>query len=186
MLASRAQIRQALITAGAPSGTWKEPRMAEILAAVALAATGCNGEAEFKTGGTHVTCFAIESRPEATGYRTPRDREWLTASLENACLSAVALAHMNGLKMWPEYVSGAYKTYLPEAFPPSIQRPENDIPHQEATVFTGMPLRLLMRACGWIAPSSADADRIARINGHPKAADVPPGTVVRIPVQRGW
>jgi hypothetical protein len=160
--------------------------MAEILAAIALAATGVDGEAECKTAGARVTCFAIEHRPEATGHNTPRDKDWLTASLPNACLSAVALAHMNGYKMWPEYTSGAYKTYLPEAFPPPIQRPEDDIPYQEATVFTGLPLRLLMRACGWIAPSNVDADRIARINGHPHAADVLPGTVVRIPVQRGW
>jgi hypothetical protein len=182
----RAQLRQALIAAGAPSGTWKAPRTAEILSAVALAATGHCGEAEFRTGGSRVTCFAIETRPEATGHRTPRDREWLLEGLPNACMSAVALAHMNGLKMWPEYVSGAYKTFLPEAFPPPIRRPERDIPYQAATVFPGMPLRLLMRACGWIAPSDADADRIARINGHPAAADVPAGFVVRIPVQRGW
>lgn len=186
MRVSRAQLRQALIAAGAPSGTWKTPQMAEILAAVALAATGCAGEADFKTCGSRVTCFAIETRPEATGHGTPRDRDWLTASLTNACLAAVALAHMNGLTMWPEYVTGAYKTYLPEAFPPSIERPDHDIPYQVATLFSGLPLRLLMRACGWIAPSNADADRIARINGHPRAADVPPGFVVRIPVQRGW
>lgn len=186
MRAPRAQLRQVLTSAGAPSGTWAEPQMAEILAAIALAETGRQGEAEFKTQGSHVTCFAIETRPESTGHHTPRDREWLTASLTNACLAAVALTHMNGYKMWPAYSSGAYRTYLPEAFPPPIQRPEDDIPYQDATVFPGVPLRLLMRACGWIAPSNVDADRIARINGHPNAAAVPPGTVVRIPVQRGW
>jgi hypothetical protein len=101
-------------------------------------------------------------------------------------MAAVALTHMNGLKMWPEYVSRAYRTYLPEAYPPPIERPENDIPYQRATVFPGAPLRLLMRACGWIAPSNADADRIAKINGFARASDVPAGAVVQIPVQRGW
>ena len=93
---------------------------------------------------------------------------------------------MNGLKMWPEYTSGRYRVYIPEAYPPEIQRPEGQVPFQAATVVPGLPLRLLMRACGWIAPSNADADRVARLHGHPSAADVPPGFIVRIPVQRGW
>lgn len=187
MRASRDQLRQTLITAGAPSGTWHKPDTAEILAAIALAASAVQGEADCtQTNGLRVTCFQIPTRPEATGRRTPRDREWLTASLHNACMAAVALTHMNGRKMWPEYVSRAYRTYLPEAYPPPILRPDDGVPYQEATVFIGVPLRLLMRACGWFAPSSADADRIARINGFACAADVPAGTVVQIPVQRGW
>lgn len=187
MRVPRASLRQALIEAGAVSGTWAQPGTAEILAAVALAATGVNGEADCDmTGGSRVSCFQIETRAADTGRRTPRDREWLTESLPQACLAAVALTHMNGLKMWPEYVSKAYRRYLPEAFPPPIERPEGTIPYQEATVFPGMPLRLLLRACGWIAPSDKDADQVARSNGLPSAADVPPGYVVRIPVQRGW
>jgi hypothetical protein len=187
MRVPRAQLRQALIAAGAQSGTWAQPGTAETLAAVALAASGVQGEADCDTtDGLRVTVFQIETRPADTGRRTPRDREWLTDGLSNACLAAVALTHMNGLKMWPEYTSGAYRRYLPEAHPPSIQRPEDDVPYQEAPVFPGVPLRLLMRACGWIAPSNVDADRIAGINGFPSAADVPAGHVVRIPVQRGW
>lgn len=183
----RARLRQALIEAGAPSGTWKTPRLAEILAAVALASSAVQGEADNTTAdGEHASCFRIETREADTGRNTPRDRAWLTESLSNACLAATALTHMNGLKMWPAYTSGAYRSYLPEAFPPPIQRPPDEIPYQEAVVFPGLPLRLLMRACGWLAPSNADADRIARINGHRAAADVPPGTLVRIPVQRGW
>lgn len=187
MHAPRAQLRQALIAAGAHSGTWQQPGTAEILSALALAASAVQGEADCsKIDGLRVSCFQIETRPGATGHRTPRDRDWLTESLANACLAAVALTHMNGLKMWPAYSSGTYKAYLPEAFPPPIQRPEDAIPYQEATVFPGVPLRLLMRACGWIAPSNVDADRIARINGHRNSAAVPAGSAVRIPVQRGW
>jgi hypothetical protein len=187
MRVSRAVLRQSLIAAGAKSGTWGEPGPAETLAAIALAASAVHGEADCgKTEGPRVGCFQIESRPEQLGRGTPRDREWITASLSHECLAAVALTLMNGLKMWPEYTSGAYRRYLPEAHPPSIQRPENAVPYQEATVFPGVPLRLLMRACGWIAPSNKDADRIAKINGFSSAADVPAGHVVRIPVQRGW
>jgi hypothetical protein len=161
--------------------------MAEILAAVALAASAVQGEADCsKVDGDRVGPFQIYTRQQATGHSTPRDREWLLDSLSNSALAAVALTHMNGLKEWPEYVLGAHCRYLPEAFPPPIRRPEDGVPYQEATVFPGLPLRLLMRACGWIAPSNADAERIARTNGFPTAADVPAGAELRIPVQRGW
>lgn len=191
MRVNRAQLRQALIAAGARSGTWQQPDTAEILAGVALAASGNEGEAQTdqitsQDGRERVGCFQIAVRPEATGHGTPRDREWLLDGLTNQCLAAVALTYMNGLKMWPQYATDVYQVYIPEAFPPPIKRPEGTVPYQAATVFPGLPLRLLMRACGWIAPSNADADRIARLHGHPSAADVPPGFIVRIPVQRGW
>lgn len=191
MRATRAQLRQALITAGARTGTWQQPDTAEILAAVALAASGDRGEAQsdwvtIRDEKQRVGAFQIEIRQQATGHGTPRDREWLLDGLTNQCLAAVALTYMNGLKMWPQYATDAYQVYIPEAFTPPIKRPAGEIPYQEAPVFPGLPLRLLMRACGWIAPSDRDAERIAALNGHPAAADVPAGAVVRIPVQRGW
>lgn len=191
MQVNRAQLRQALIDAGARTRTWQEPDTAETLAAIALAASGSQGEAQsdlvtLRDEKERVGCFQIETRPQATGHGTPRDREWLLADFTHQCLAAVALTYMNGLKMWPEYASDAYQRYIPEAFTPPIKRPEGEIPYQVATVFPGLPLRLLMRACGWIAPSNKDADRIAQLHGHPAAADVPPGFIVRIPVQRGW
>lgn len=185
MLFTRSQLRDSLITAGAASGTWTKPSTAEILAAVALAATSSHGAADNNLGGACVTCFQIMWRPDAPAG-TPRNREWLTASFSHACLAAVALTHMHGLRTWPQYTSGKYRQYLPEAFPPPIQREDGTIPYQVAPLIAGMPLRLLMKACGWIAPSAADTDRVARENDFPTAADIPAGFIMRIPVQRGW
>lgn len=186
MLVSRNQLRHVLALSGGKAGSWTHPETAEILSAVALSAAAFQGLADCDLEyGQRVTCFQIETNPAAT-RGTPRDREWVTASFANSCLAAVALTHMNGLRMWPQYVSGEYRRYLPEAFPPPIQRPDGEIPYQETTVFPGVPLRLLMRACGWIAPADTDAEQVARGNGYPSVADIPAGSLVRIPVQRGW
>jgi hypothetical protein len=186
VLYTRSELRAALVRAGARGGSWERPDTAEILAAVALAASPAHGCSDFdREDGNKVTCFQIATRPTAPSH-TPRDRHWVTRGLTTACLAAVALTHMNGLRSWPQYASGEYRRFLPEAFPPPILRPEGQVPYQQATVFPGLTLRQLMKACGWIAPSNADADEIARGNGHEKASDIPAGSLIRIPVQRGW
>jgi hypothetical protein len=187
VLVTRSQLQAALAAAGGRTGSWRVPDTAEILSAIALSAAAFQGQADCDLEyGLRVTCFQIETRPVDTGRGTPRDRQWITADLSHACLAAVALTHMNGLRMWPQYTSGDYRRFLPEAYPPPIQRPEAEVPFQEATVFPGVSLRELMKACGWLAPTDADANRIAWDNGAEYAAEIPAGSIVRIPVQRGW
>lgn len=188
MLYTQEQIRDCLIQAGADtSPDPRRPAQAEILAAVALASSAVQGRADFaKRDGNRVTCFQIDTRPEDDGRMTPRDRLWITRTLLDACLAGVALTRMNGWTMWPQCVSGAYKAYLPEAYPPRIIRRDGEIPYQECTVLYGYSLLHMLRICGWIAPSRADADAVARRNGLASAAAVIPGQRIRIPVQRGW
>lgn len=184
---TQAEIRAGLRAAGAESSDdLRRPREAEILAAVAMAASpdAEPGYAAFPVTGDAVTCFRIVTRDRDTGRGVPRDRLWVTSGLQPACTAALALTWMNGRRMWPAYVSGAYKAFLPGACQARVIRPVDGEPYQEITTLRDVPLHDHLRLLGWIAPSRVQMDEVARRNGFGAYTDIPAGTALRVPLQR--
>lgn len=138
-LYTQQQIRDVLKAQGASyeDNTSLPPKEADILAAIALAETpvfSSPGYSNYdrlgdldrigqsagggKTYGPSVTSFQIRTFREDYGTGTRRDQQWLLSSLRNGCQAALSIARSSGYAAWTTYVTGRYKAYLQEFYPP--------------------------------------------------------------------
>lgn len=173
----QAEIREALLANGGTSG---RKGTADVLSAIAM----CESRSEpgwadaDRWGDGTLTVFRI--MPGSNPLRNP---DFLSDSLENACLAALALANMGGFKQWESFRTLEYRTYLPELWEPETLPGEP--PYKLIRVLPHYSIFELLKLCGWIAPSLRDALNVLRQNGL-HASDWPVDSFLKVPNQRGW